>query len=132
MDEKILIVDDDPSIVRLVEHILQGKGYRVLIANTGSQALQMAKTEELDLIILDLILPGMDGFEVCHQLRQEPSTTTLPILIMSRKESEKYKTKALNAGANAYLTKPVKPPELNKHVKALLASSSRQPIDKAN
>ena len=124
MNERILIVDDDPSIVRLVEHVLQGKGYQVLIANTGSQALQMAKSEELDLMILDLILPGMDGFEVCQRLRQDPVTASLPVLIMSRKDSEKDKAKALKAGANFYLTKPVKPPELHKQVQNLLASKS--------
>ncbi len=124
MNERILIVDDDPSIVRLVEHVLQGKGYQVLIANTGSQALQMVKSEELDLIILDLILPGMDGFEVCQRLRQDPVTASLPVLIMSRKDSEKDKAKALKAGANVYLTKPVKPPELHKQVQDLLISKS--------
>ncbi|MBT4512753.1 MAG: response regulator, partial [Chloroflexi bacterium] len=83
MNEKVLVVDDDPSMARLIEHILQGKGYQVITTNNGLKALKIARSEELDMIILDLMLPGVDGFEVCHQLREEPNTADVPILVLS-------------------------------------------------
>ncbi len=132
MNEKILIVDDDPSMVRLIEHILQCNTYQVLTANNGFQALKIAKSEELDIIILDLMLPGVDGFEVCHQLRDDPGTAKLPILILSGKNEEKDMAEAFKVGANAYMSKPVKPLELHNQIQDLLAQKTAAAIHSTN
>lgn len=121
MSEKVLVVDDDPGIVRLMERFLQREGYEVITATNGLQALKAAKNEQLGLIILDLMLPGVDGFEVCHRLRGEPNTSEVPIVMVSGKAEEKDKEAAAEAGANAYVIKSADPSELHDYVKELLS-----------
>ena len=123
MNEKVLVVDDDPSILRLAAKILQRKEYDVITATNGLQALQKARNESPDLIILDLMLPGLDGFEICDRLRHTPETFKVPILILSAKGSKSDKLTAANLGANAYLTKPIDSPEFLSYVEALLAGA---------
>jgi len=105
--KKILIVEDDPSFSRAINHIIQKEGYDVITASNGMAGLRMAKDENPDLLILDVMLPGLDGFEICHQLRQEPLTENLPIIMLSAKGQEIDRTTGLKVGANEYLTKPV-------------------------
>lgn len=121
MSEKVLVVDDDPGIVRLMERFLQREGYEVITATNGLQALKTAKNEQLELIILDLMLPGVDGFEVCHRLRDEPNTSKVPIVMVSGKAEERDKEAATEAGADAYLIKSADPSELHDQVKELLS-----------
>ncbi len=121
MNEKVLVVDDDPRMMRLIEYILKEENYQILMASNGLQALRTARDENLDLIILDLMLPGVDGFEVCHRLREESSTANVPILVLSGKMEEKDKFEANKVGADVYLTKPVMSPELRSQVHDLLA-----------
>lgn len=101
---RILIIDDDPGMTSLVHHILSAEGYEVLIAMTGDEGLQQIREHNPDLIILDLMLPVQDGWDVCKTIR---SFSDVPILIMSALNGALYIASALDAGADDYLVKPV-------------------------
>ncbi len=105
--KRILIVEDDPSVLRATSFILEKEGYEVLTAVDGLEGLRKAKEENPDLLILDVMLPGIDGFEICHSLRAESQTAQLPILMFSAKGQETDKATGLKVGADEYLTKPV-------------------------
>ncbi len=107
ISKKILIIEDDPSFSRAINHIIQKEGYDVISASNGMTGLKMAKEDKPDLLILDVMLPGLDGFEVCNRLRHDPQTVGLPIIMLSAKGQDADKTTGLKVGANAYLTKPV-------------------------
>lgn len=119
--KKVLIIEDDPSFLRAVSHILEKEGYDVTVASNGMTGLRMAKEDKPDLLILDVMLPGIDGFEICNRLRNEPETVKLPIIMLSAKGQETDKTTGLKVGANNYLTKPVDRTVLLEKVTALLA-----------
>lgn len=122
MAKRILLVEDDPSLLRAVSYMLEKEGYEVLTANNGLDGLTKAKGENPDLLILDVMLPGIDGFEVCHRLRAEPQTARLPILMLSAKGQAADKSTGLQVGANEYLTKPVERLVLLGKVEALLGT----------
>lgn len=126
MAEKILIVDDDADTLRLVGLMLQRQGYEVVMASNGPQALQKAEEEEPDLILLDVMMPGMDGYEVARRLRANSITANTPILMFTAKSQIDDKLVGFESGADDYLTKPTHPAELQAHVRALLARSSRE------
>ena len=115
--EKILIIEDEESILMALEDDLRIEGYQVSSANDGLKGFTMAKEQEYDLIILDIMLPEMNGFEVCKQLRQTGITT--PILILTAKSQEVDKVLGLELGADDYVTKPFSPRELLARVNAL-------------
>lgn len=123
MAEKILIVDDDIETLRLVGLMLQRQGFQILAANNGTQALVMARKDKPDLIVLDIMMPDMDGFQVTRELRQNPDTAHTPILMFTAKSMVDDKVAGYEIGADDYLTKPVHPAELVAHIKALLARS---------
>jgi len=125
MNKKILIIEDDPSALRLIGYTLEKKGYQIITASDGLEGLRKAREEHPDLIILDVMLPGLDGYEVCHQLRQKPETATLPILMISAKAHQDDKDIALRVGADDYLTKPVEPSTIVARVESLLTSTSQ-------
>jgi DNA-binding response OmpR family regulator len=100
---RILVVDDDPSIRQFVQINLEARGYKVFIASNGEEAVRNAEKEKPDLIILDIIMPGMDGFEVCRKIRK---SYTVPIIMLSAREGENDKEKCAACGADEYLTKP--------------------------
>jgi DNA-binding response OmpR family regulator len=120
MPKKILIVEDDPSFSRAINHMIGKEGYDVITASNGMTGLRMAKEENPDLLILDVMLPGLDGFEICSQLRGEPKTSKLPIIMLSAKGQEADKTTGLKVGASEYLTKPVDRVVLLEKISALL------------
>jgi CheY-like chemotaxis protein len=120
MTEKILIVDDDVETLRLVGMMLQRQGYKIVAANNGSLAISMVESETPDLIILDVMMPEMDGYQVAQQLRGNPGTASIPILMFTAKSQVEDKVSGYEAGADDYLTKPIHPAELVAHVKALL------------
>ncbi len=120
MGKKILVIEDDAIALRLIEYTLRKEGYEVLLAKDGREGISKARSEEPDLIILDIMLPGIDGFEVCYRLRSEPQTAHLPILMLSGKAQEIDKATGLKVGADDYVTKPVAPRELVIRVKAVL------------
>ncbi|GGH75520.1 two-component system alkaline phosphatase synthesis response regulator PhoP [Pullulanibacillus pueri] len=118
MAKKILVVDDEESIVTLVQFHLKKEGFDVLAASDGTIALHLAQEERPDLIILDLMLPGMDGLDVCRHLRQKQ--LNIPIVMLTAKDDEFDKVLGLELGADDYLTKPFSPRELVARVKAVL------------
>ena len=105
--KRILIIEDDPSFSRAINHIVEKEGYDVSTASNGITGLRMVGENPPDLLILDVMLPGLDGFEICSRLRSEESTAKLPIIMLSAKGQETDKTMGLSVGANEYLTKPV-------------------------
>ena len=125
MAAKILIVDDDLESLKLIGLMLQGKGHQITAAQSGLQALRKAVDESPDLIILDVMMPGMDGLEVCRRLRADPRTAAIPIIMFSAKSDVEAKVAGFEAGADEYLTKPIHPAELVTRVDALLARAAR-------
>ena len=109
---KILVVDDDPAGQRLIKYMLTPEGYEVITASNGILGLQMATQQSPDLIILDIMLPGLDGFEVCRRLREGVNTANISIVMLSGKAQETDRDTGLKMGANAYLIKPVDRQEL--------------------
>lgn len=125
MAEKILIVDDDLDTLRLVGLMLQKIGYQISAASNGEQGLAKAFAERPDLILLDVMMPDMDGYEVTRRLRKNPATASTPILMFTAKTQLDDKVVGFEVGADDYLTKPTHPTELQSHIKALLARSSK-------
>lgn len=117
MPEKILVVDDEPTILETVAYNLENAGYDVIIAADGPTALEAARKQSPDLVILDIMLPGMDGFEVCRILRKEMTT---PVLMLTARDDEIDRVVGLEVGADDYLTKPFSMRELLARVKAML------------
>lgn len=120
MGRKILVVDDEAVLVETIAYNLEQAGYQVTTAADGSSALEAANRETPDLIILDIMLPEMDGLEVCRQLRRESKTATTPILVLTAKGDEIDKVVGLEVGADDYVTKPFGRRELLARVRALL------------
>lgn len=116
-EPKVLVVEDEPSLVDTLEYSLRRQGYAVSVATDGFTALELARLEQPNLIVLDVMLPGMDGFEVCRILRQEMSA---PIIMLTARDDEVDKIVGLEVGADDYLTKPFSMRELLARVKALL------------
>ena len=129
MAEKILIIDDDLDTLRLVGLMLQKQGYSIMAASSGQQGLDMAFENPPDLVLLDVMMPGMDGYEVAQKLRETPLTANIPILMFTAKSQLDDKVTGFEAGADDYLTKPTHPSELQAHVKALLARSAKVKIN---
>ena len=119
---KILIIEDEEAIADLEKDYLELSGFQVEIEHEGDKGLERAMTSEYDLIILDLMLPGMDGFEICRRIRDEKN---IPILMVSAKKDDIDKIRGLGLGADDYMTKPFSPSELVARVKAHLARSTR-------
>ena len=120
MPEKILIVDDDPDTVEFLRLILTRQGYQTLSAINGMQALNQAHSQQPDLIILDVMMPGLDGYEVARSLRRHPETALIPILMFTAKTQVEDKVAGYEAGVDIYLTKPIHPVELQANIKGLL------------
>jgi len=126
MAEKILIVDDDVDSLKLIGLMLQRQGYDIVVANNGQQALAKAAAEAPDLVILDVMMPDMDGFEVCRRLRHDPNTQAIPIIMFTAKIMVDDKVAGFEAGADDSLPKPTHPAELASRVKAVIARSAAQ------
>ncbi len=121
MPDKILIVDDDIETLRLVGLMLQRQGFHIIAANNGAQALNQATAERPDLILLDLMMPDMDGYQVTRVLRRDPQTAQTPVLMFTAKSQVDDKVAGYDAGVDDYLTKPVHPVELVARIRALMA-----------
>jgi DNA-binding response OmpR family regulator len=123
MPTKILIVDDDADSLKLIGLMLHRQGYEVVAANAGNQALARAVNDSPDLIILDVMMPDMDGYEVCRRLRSNPKTKDIPIIMFTAKTLIDDKVAGFEAGVDDYLTKPTHPAELSSRIKAILAKT---------
>jgi len=121
--ERILVVDDEDAIIQLISYNLKRSGYEVLSAQNGEAAVHLAQNQPLDLIILDLMLPGMDGFDVCRELRKQSET---PILMLTARGEEIDRVIGFELGVDDYVTKPFSPRELLGRVKAILRRTGRR------
>jgi DNA-binding response OmpR family regulator len=121
-NERILVVDDDPLILRLVRVHLEKAGYRILTAMNGEDALNLVAAQSPDLVVLDLMLPKMDGYEVCRNIRE---FSLVPVVMLTAKGEQVDKLRGFEMGADDYLTKPFGPPELLARVQAVLRRSQQ-------
>ena len=117
---KILLVDDEPSIVKMVSKRLEVEGFEVLVAMDGQEGLKKAQAESPELIILDVMLPKLNGYEVCTMLKQDTRYQKIPVLMFTAKAQEKDERLGLECGANAYMRKPFKAQELLETIRTLL------------
>lgn len=124
MPSKILIAEDEPSIILSLEFLLQGAGHAVTAARDGNEALRLAECIRPDLIVLDIMLPLLDGFEVCRHVRKNGMLGHTKILMLTARGHESAVKKSLMLGANAYMTKPFSTRELVKKINELLTSSA--------
>jgi DNA-binding response OmpR family regulator len=120
-DTRILVIDDDPGLLELLDTMLSRIGTTPATALTAAEGLELLDSESFDLLILDLMLPDIDGFDVLARLRQDPRFDTLPILILSAKADPEAISRGLEMGADGYLTKPYLPNTLTSRVRSLLA-----------
>jgi len=121
---KILIVDDDPKALKLMGYILHKEGYDIIVAQSGPEALAKLKEEKPDLMILDIMMPDMDGYEVCRRIRADPTVAHIPVIMLTAKAMVEDKIAGFEAGADDYITKPVLPAELVARVKVLLSRAA--------
>jgi DNA-binding response OmpR family regulator len=124
MKSKILVVDDEPDAVELIEFNLKASGYEVIVADDGREALQKARASMPQLILLDVMLPEMDGLEVCKILRRDTVIARIPIIMLTARAAEMDRVLGLELGADDYITKPFSPRELILRVKNLLERAS--------
>jgi two-component system alkaline phosphatase synthesis response regulator PhoP len=126
-NEKILVVEDEPDIAKLVSYNLAQERFRVVTADNGEQALRIIEREKPDLVVLDLMLPGLSGIELCKILRGGPDTAKLPILMLTAKAGEADRVLGLELGADDYLTKPFSLREMVARVRAILRRANGVP-----
>jgi two-component system, OmpR family, alkaline phosphatase synthesis response regulator PhoP len=117
---KILLVDDEIDMLLPLKMSLEAEDYLVLGASNGFEALKLAKTTIPDLILLDIMMPGMDGYEVCAQLKKDPITKNIPVIMLTAKDAVREKVKGLDIGADDYVTKPFNLNELKARIKSVL------------
>jgi DNA-binding response OmpR family regulator len=122
----ILIIDDEKDLIELVRYNLEKEGYDVIAATDGQTGLEIAQRHKLDLIVLDLMMPGMDGLEVCRHLRTDARTGRIPLVMLTAKATEADRIVGLELGADDYITKPFSPRELVARVKAILRRTATQ------
>jgi DNA-binding response OmpR family regulator len=128
---KLLIVDDEPFTVDMLQTFLQFNGYETIGALNGEDGLVMVKVEQPEIVILDLMLPDIEGYEVCSRIRSHPPTTNVPVLILSARADAASKERATASGADGYLVKPVQFPELLAELKRLLELKRPAPLSPA-
>lgn len=131
MRAKILVVDDEPDVVELIGFTLRTRGYEVISASDGLEALLKARRLQPALVVLDVMMDGMDGLSVCEILRTQPSTKTMPVIIVTAAAGEMARLNSFSAGATDFMTKPFSPQELARKVGRILEASAAQ-VDSSN
>jgi len=121
---KILVVDDEIQLIELVQIRLEADGYEVITANDGEEGLEKAKSEKPDLILLDVMMPKMDGYQACSLLKNDEQTKNIPVILFTGKAQEDFEDVGKKAGADAFITKPFDPPELLAKIEELLKKST--------
>ena len=125
-DIRILVVDDEPDVLELVVYHLEKEAYRVDVADTGDKALKMARENLPSLLVLDLMLPGINGLEICRLLKRDPKTRDIPILMLTARAAEEDRIKGLESGADDYLGKPFDAKELILRIRSILKRTVEQ------
>ena len=128
----ILVVDDEEDLLDLIEYNLKQEGFKVFTADRGTKGIEMAKEHKPDLVLLDLMMPGMSGYEVCEALRADSATQHTPIIFLTAKDDEASEIEGLNKGADDYITKPISTVKLVSRIKALLRrfEQSEEPVNR--
>ena len=129
--KKVVVIEDEPDIQEMIEFNLEKEGFRVVTANSGDEGVRAVVREAPDLVLLDLLLPGLDGIEVCRKLKMDPVTQKIPIIMVSAKGEESDVVLGLGVGADDYVTKPFRPKELIARVRVALRRGTVQD-DKGN
>jgi DNA-binding response OmpR family regulator len=124
---RILVVDDDTRLTELLKLVFESQGFGVTIANNGRQTLEILETELPEAILLDLMMPGMSGMDVCESIRANPRTANIPIIVLTAKSSPESKRELLEVGATQYLVKPVRPTELISHIREAISIPTQVP-----
>lgn len=127
MSKKILIADDEPSIVAAVEFLLKRGGYEVRVARSGDEALELIEASPPDLVLLDVMMPGRSGYEVCKRLRERPEWKDVKIIMLSAKGRDAEVSRGLSLGADVYITKPFSTRDLMAKIHGLLESEPSAP-----
>ena len=117
---KVLIVDDSPTELHLLSKHLEGAAYQVVTASNGEEGLELAKSEQPDLVLMDVVMPGLNGFQATRKLSRDPATSGIPVIIVTTKDQDTDREWGMRQGAKAYLVKPVKAPELLSLVEKVL------------
>ena len=117
---RVLVVDDNPHAIDIVYRLLEREGFTVLRAQSGPEALAITKAEEVDVILLDVMMRGMDGFEVCTELRRDERTRDIPVILLTAKDDRETRVQGMKLGVSEFLTKPINKRELFTRVRAQL------------
>lgn len=123
--KRLLLIDDDPNLILLVKDYLEFRGYKVITAENGQEALDVLQSETPDMIICDVMMPQMDGYTFVEHVRKDPRTSWIPVLFLSAKGQSQDRVKGLNTGADVYMVKPFEPEELVAQVESSLKQASR-------
>lgn len=124
MKQTVLVVDDDPLILRVVATVLNLEAYEVSTVESAAEALAHLRSSSCDLMVSDVMMPGMDGFELCERIRSDPEHAGLPIILLTARDSDVDRRRGASAGGDAYLTKPFSPLELIDEIERLLDDRS--------
>ncbi len=130
--QTILVIDDDELVSRTLQRALKLYDYQVMVANSGTEGLHLARRHRPDLLVLDVIMPGTDGYQVCRQVRGDPMLKNVPILFLTAKSKDEDKIEGFRAGGDDYLAKPFNMQELQLRIKAILRRTNRSQIDESN
>jgi two-component system alkaline phosphatase synthesis response regulator PhoP len=125
MAKKIIVVDDEPYIARVIKFKLEQEGYNVISANDGQTGLQRIREEKPDLVLLDVMMPGLSGYDVCQQLKKDPALSGIPVVILTAKGQERDREQGLNMGASDYITKPFSPNRLLELVRNMIGEAKQ-------
>jgi len=123
MAKKIMVVDDEPYIARVIKFKLEQEGYTVISANDGQSGLQKIKEEKPDMVLLDVMMPGLSGYEVCQKIKEDAELAGIPVVILTAKGQERDREQGLTIGASDYITKPFSPNRLLELVKNMIGDA---------